>query len=333
MAELSGRGTLSRVLVTGGTGLIGSNVCLRLVEDRVPVRALVRPGSDADELAAIGVELVRGDVTDKASLVAAAEGCDAVIHSAALLGGAGQDLRAQERTNRDGAFNVLDAGEAVGARVVALGSTPYLDHRRTLTEESPVAETWADDPYTVTKGAAYVEAKRRWAERGADIVAVIPGATFGPGLVQSRALGPTSFNRTLRAGINGRIDTYLSYPAPWVLAADVAAACVAAASVGVAGRTYLAFGAEDAQSTASWLNVGCEVAGVAHRVADLVLDANRPVEQGVVDRFGATQVALARRSFPEPWFDASRTRRELRIRPRALRDAMVETVEWLRSLH
>ena len=38
-------------------------------------------------------------------------------------------------------------------RAVALSSTPFLDHRDTLTEHSPVAEHWSDDPYTVTKGA------------------------------------------------------------------------------------------------------------------------------------------------------------------------------------
>jgi dihydroflavonol-4-reductase len=170
----------------------------------------------------------------------------------------------------------MTLGAAHGIRVVSLSSTPFLDHRTTLTEESPVAENWSDDPYTITKGAAYVEAKRRVAEDHADIVIVIPGGTFGPGLSLSRALGRTSFNRSLRGAINGKVGQYVTYPVPWVFSEDVASFCVAALRIGSSGRTYLAFGAEDAQSTASWLNVACEVAGVGHRVAEMQIDPKAP---------------------------------------------------------
>lgn len=53
---------------------------------------MVRNPDDAVALAEIGVEVVRGDVTDADDVLHAAKGAEAVIHCAALLGGVSQDL-------------------------------------------------------------------------------------------------------------------------------------------------------------------------------------------------------------------------------------------------
>lgn len=319
---------MTTYLVTGGTGLIGSNVCRLLVEQGDHVRALVRPGSECEPLTAIGVEAVEGDVQSLDDLLRAGEGCELLVNSAALLGGAVQNIEEQKLTNVGGSFNAYDAGKALGIRVVTLSSTPFLDHRATLTEESPVADTWSDDPYTQTKGAAYVEAERRVAEEGADINIVIPGGTYGPGVVVARAMAPASYNRVIRGAVNQKLHDYVTYPVPWVCAEDVAAVVIAAATEGVPGRTYLAFGAEDAQSTAAWLNVALEVAGVDHRIAEVTIDPDDPT---AVERYGATLVELAQRTFPVPWFDNSATRVELGYSPRSLREGMELTIPWLRQ--
>ena len=49
------------VFVTGGTGLIGSNVCAQLIERGDEVRALARPGSEVGPLREMGVTIVEGD--------------------------------------------------------------------------------------------------------------------------------------------------------------------------------------------------------------------------------------------------------------------------------
>lgn len=71
------------VLVVGGTGLLGGKVVAALQGNSKPVRALVRPGSDATGLQDAGVEVVRGDMMDPASLLRAMDGADAVISTAA----------------------------------------------------------------------------------------------------------------------------------------------------------------------------------------------------------------------------------------------------------
>ena len=238
----------------------------------------------------LGVEPREGDITSPEDVLRTSAGCDAIVHSAAVLGGAEQQLELQRATNVDGASHVFNAGAAHDVRVVTLSTTTFFRHETSLTEGSPMAAVWSDDPYTVTKGRAYTEAMRRVDENGQDIVIVVPGGAFGPGVSVKRAMGPTSYNRAVRGAINGKISEYVSYPVPWVYAEDVAACAIAALKKGLMGHKYLAFGAEDAQPTAAFLNVACEAAGVPHRIEDVVID---PSDPEAVQRYGATLVDLA----------------------------------------
>src|SRR5205085_4444635 len=87
LAELRGGGREVSVLVTGGTGFVGSGIVRALrVEDR-PVRCLVRDRRKASRLESWGCELVEGDVTDRESLRRAVAGCDRVIHLVAIRSG------------------------------------------------------------------------------------------------------------------------------------------------------------------------------------------------------------------------------------------------------
>ena len=119
---------MSTVFVTGGTGLTGANVCEQLIGRGDAVKALVRQPEEAAALAEIGVELVQGDIVEAQDVKRAAEGCEAAIHCAALLGGASQDLDDFYAVNVTGTTNVLDAGRAHGMRrVVALSTGTFFD--------------------------------------------------------------------------------------------------------------------------------------------------------------------------------------------------------------
>ncbi|MFJ9590994.1 SDR family oxidoreductase [Streptomyces acidicola] len=75
--------TTPPVLVVGATGALGGQVVDELLKRDKPVRALVRPTSDAGKLEKKGVEIARGDMLDLDSLTAAMQGADAVITTAA----------------------------------------------------------------------------------------------------------------------------------------------------------------------------------------------------------------------------------------------------------
>jgi len=322
---------MATVFVTGGTGLIGSNVCAQLRARGDRVRALVRAGGEIEPLRALGVELVPGDVSDAASVLRASEGCDALVHSAAVLGGATQDPNEHARVNVGGVGHVLDAAQKHGMRkVVTLGTTTYFDFKtKPLSERSPVDPDASSDPYTQTKRAAYLEAMRR-ADDGLDLCVVIPGGTFGPAPCVQRSMEAPSFNLRLLLALKGELARATAFPIPWSFAADVAAASVAALDRGVRGETYLAFATNDDVCTmGEFLNRGCALAGVEHRVVDLtaaMLDASADLRAQV----GPSMVALARQKFPEPYFDNALTRERLGYAPKRLDAALAETIAWLR---
>ena len=114
------------VLVTGGTGFVGGHVVHALRARDVPVRALVRERAHATRLGAWGVELVRGDVADAASLAAACEGVDAVVHLVAIITGRRADF---ERVMAQGTRDLVAAAKSAGARRVVLASALGLDER------------------------------------------------------------------------------------------------------------------------------------------------------------------------------------------------------------
>jgi NADH dehydrogenase len=114
------------VLVTGGTGFVGPYVVHALRARETPVRALVRDPARATRLTAWGVELAAGDVTDPASLRAACEGVDAVVHLVAIIRGRPADF---ERVMAQGTRNVVAAAQDAGVRRFVLASALGFDER------------------------------------------------------------------------------------------------------------------------------------------------------------------------------------------------------------
>ncbi len=97
-----------KVLLTGGSGFLGSHVAQLLNDDGHDVRALVRKTSDTRFLRSLPrVELFEGSVEDRPSCLAACEGVDAVIHAAGLV--KARSRAEFELTNVVGTQNVLDA--------------------------------------------------------------------------------------------------------------------------------------------------------------------------------------------------------------------------------
>jgi dihydroflavonol-4-reductase len=322
------------VLVTGATGLAGANICALLVGRGDAVRALARATADTGPLAGLGVEVVTGDVTDADAVVRAAEGCDAAIHCAALLGGASQNLADFEAVNAGGTRNVLDAAEAVGlGRVVAVSTGTFFDTSGGLDrEDAPVMREPSQDPYTLTKMAAFLDAMSRAAE-GRDVVSAHPGAIFGPSPVATNALGVTSFNRVLLSAARGRIERYLRFPVSWVFAEDVAQGCLLALDKGVAGERYMLDGRpEDVVSIAAACNRMCRMAGLDHEVVDV--EPSDDPELAKV--FGPTLVAIAKKweeETPErKRLEDTKTYKRLGYSPRSLDDGLERTLEWLRVL-
>src|SRR5581483_10246232 len=108
-----------KVLVTGATGFVGPKVIHALRAEQREVRALVRRPDRGRSLAAWGVDLAVGDVTDAASVRAATAGCTHVVHLVALIRGRPAEF---QRVMVDGFRNVLAAAREAGVERLVLMS-------------------------------------------------------------------------------------------------------------------------------------------------------------------------------------------------------------------
>lgn len=318
------------ILVTGATGLAGSNVCKLGVEGGYRVLALVRSRADTEPLLKCGAELVPGDISDPASLDAPMRGVDAVIHCAAQIGGSWSTATAKdyETVNQWGSINVLAAAEraAVG-RTVMLLTNVLFERTETLDENSHVIPiSTSHSAYTRTKLAAFYESMAR-ASRGQDIVFVIPGAIYGPSPIVDRALVPTSFNSTLLKALRGELKRYLDMPLSWAFAEDVARVSLLALAKGQLGARYLACGrAEDSGSLPRFCNRMLEIAGLDHRATLF-----NPADPGAANdsEFG-TMLKYLRAEYPDPLHDCRHTTEALAFQPTSLDAALTATLAWFR---
>lgn len=111
---------MATVLVTGGTGFVGSHLIEVLLRAGDRVRALVRSPAKASALGFDGVEWVAGDLSDPAALLQGSRDVAVIYHVAGLV--AVPNEAAGMAVNRDGTARLLEAASDTGARFVLVSS-------------------------------------------------------------------------------------------------------------------------------------------------------------------------------------------------------------------
>ena len=200
MSAWSGR----RVLVTGAGGFIGSHLTERLVELGAAVRALVEYNSLGswgwldESPAKRDVEVVLGDVRDRDSVRAAAEGVEVVFHLAALIA-IPYSYEAPEsyvQTNVIGTLNVLRAAQEAGAGLVVHTSTSevYGSARYVPIDEAHPLQ--GQSPYAASKIGADKMAEAFHLSFELPVATLRPFNTYGP-RQSARAVIPTVITQLL----------------------------------------------------------------------------------------------------------------------------------------
>lgn len=313
-----------RVFVTGATGFIGGVVTRRLLEEGAKVTCLARPGTPTTSLEAMGARIVRGNVTEPATLHL--EGHDLLIHAAAWVGfGLPAKKRAvMHRTNVGGTENILHAAERAGvAKVVHVSSIAALRSAAPgpLTEASPRDAAYRSE-YERTKTEAHALALR----------SPIPIAIPMPGLVLGRD-GP--FDWLLRALAHGRVPVLPGDDAVkgWVHVEDCAEGVLLAAQRGT-GPFLLV---DENMRTTEVLVAACEEAGVRvprRRIASRVLIGGGAVMEGAYNLVGRTppfsRELLHALTVPMS-YDSTKARKELGWRPELLRRTAQDVAFYARS--
>lgn len=198
--------TVSRVLVTGASGFIGSHLVERLARDGRRVRALVHyradggwgnlehlPGRILER-----IEVVPGDIRDPILAREVVRGCDAAFHLAALVA-IPFSYRAPQAfvdTNVLGTLNVLQACLEAGVRRLVHTSTSEVygtPGTVPITEAHPLG---AQSPYAASKVAADQMALAYHRSFGLPVVVLRPFNTYGP-RQSARAVIPTLLGQVL----------------------------------------------------------------------------------------------------------------------------------------
>jgi dihydroflavonol-4-reductase len=168
------------ILVTGATGFLGHNLIPLLIERGHSVRVLVRPSSSIDFLRPLGVHIAYGDICDRASVAAAVEGCQAIIHGAGKFRFWG---KAEEffQINVQGTQNVAEAACQAGVqRLVHISTIAVIGKpipSTIITEETPPNP---QDAYQHSKLEGELLIRQYHQSCGLPTIVLRPGAFYGP---------------------------------------------------------------------------------------------------------------------------------------------------------
>lgn len=175
---------MTRALVTGATGMLGSHLVERLLKAGVEVRALVRPTSDTHYLQTLPVEIVTAGGTDRAAIRQAVAGSHWVFHLASRfdVGSAfrtGEGLEKYHEVDFHLTEDLLVASQEASVRRLVYASSVSV---YSVNAASPIAESAPLDPasdYGRSKLAAEGRV-RAYQQQGLPTVIVRPCITYGP---------------------------------------------------------------------------------------------------------------------------------------------------------
>ena len=321
-------------LVTGVTGFVGWHVARKLLERGSAVRGLARdPQRGEPALRELpGIEVVRGDLRDEASLAQAVHGCGVVYHVAAdyrLWTPRPEEMYA---SNVNGTRNVLEAARRAGAeRCVYTSTVGCIGVRNgsVATEESPVSMEDMHGPYKRSKFLAE-QVALEFAREGFPVVIVNPTAPVG-----DHDFRPTPTGKMIVDFLRGAMPAFLDTGLNVADVRDVAQGHLLACENGRAGERYILGGenltlqqifgklAEITGRAAPRMRIPYAVAWAAG-----VASTGWAAVTGKEPRAPLDAVRMARKKM---WVGHDKAARELGYSARPAVEALRGAAEWFRA--
>ena len=186
------------ILVTGGTGMLGSHLLFRLAQRDIPIRAIYRKErklklvkkifsyySEDSEILYKKIEWVEGDITDIPSLEKAFEDITEVYHCAAFVSFEPDKYHLLRKINIEGTANVvnlcIDKGVEKLCHVSSVAALGESINNKPINEETEWNNDVDHHVYGITKHGAEMEVWRGLQE-GLKVVIVNPSVIIGPGI-------------------------------------------------------------------------------------------------------------------------------------------------------
>ncbi len=226
-----------KVAITGASGHVGNCLCKQLISTGVTIKALLH--DDDDDLNKPEIEVVRGNILDKSSLVRLCKDADIVYHLAAKISLDNKQKDEIFKVNVHGTQNIIDACIINNVkRLVHFSSIHTLSHKpydEVLDETRPMIEK-TSTVYEQSK----IESEKlvhQAVEQGLDAVIIVPTAIIGPYDFKPSLLGQALikiYKNSLPMLVEGGYD--------WVDVRDVTEGAINASTMGGKGERYILSG-------------------------------------------------------------------------------------------
>jgi farnesol dehydrogenase len=322
-----------KYLITGATGYIGTQLAKQLAGEGHAVHALYRSEAKTTDLKFEGIQLFKGDLSDRQSLDTAAHGCDGVFHVAAFAKPWAKDPQTFYRLNLEGALNVFKAARYAGVSKVVFTSTAGVisPSNGTPSDEQTLREIAQFTHYELSKAQAE-EAAVKLCDEGMNIVTVNPSRVYGPGLL-SDSNGVTRMVKLYLEGKFRLMPGNGSSIGNYVFIDDVVSGHMLAMKHGKPGERYILGG--DNVSFTELFNLLADLTGKDARLYKIPIPVMKLAAKVMEIRANLTGSPPI---LTPPWvkkylynweLSTEKAERELGYQPTPIEEGLGKTIDWI----
>jgi dihydroflavonol-4-reductase len=323
----------NKVLVTGSTGMLGSNIVRCLLQEGYEVKCLVQPGVSVKTLRGLDVEFANGDLLDPGTLSDPFRGCGYIINAAACTNIWPYRSEKVCKTNYQGVINLAEHARAAGIdRFIHIGSASSFGHgsrENPGTEESAFTGWQFGLDYINSKYLSQKYLLGLHAMHGFPVVIVNPTYMIGP-----YDSGPTS-GRLLLNYYLGKLPGYTAGGRNFVHAGDVARAAVRSLTSGATGECYIAGG--ENLSYREFFEISSMVTGRPFRMKRMpaaLTSAYAACASAIARLTGkapSVSLAVARLSRETQFYSSAKLEGALSLSPTPVQFAIDSCMQWFKQ--
>lgn len=320
-----------KILVTGANGFLGAHLVKKLVSQDFDVLAMIRKSSDLGHLSNVKCTLVYADILDYQSLLNCTENVEVLFHVAGAMSSSKKDKKKLFDTNVEGVKNILKVcRERHIKKLIHVSSVVAIGANLKPSDPLLTEESWNR---TCDFNFSNYDSKRMGEElvleaskkNEIDAVVVNPGLIYGSG----------DARKIIRKGnvlaAKGKLPFYTSGGVNIVAVEDVVDGMISAMKVGRSGEKYLLTG-----SNITIKELLTTISHLAYAKAPSILLPTRLLRwMAVIHDFLGLKGELSRENIFSAttyhWYDHTKATRELNFHPRDYKEALANSVLWMKE--